>query len=176
MFLNPLASEGWVAATSQKCRLTVIFPVSSSGLVPHPRSQPAFCPFGSVCVFRKVKVKSLSRVRLFVTLWTVAHQAPPSMGFSRQEHWSGVPFPSPGESSQPRDWSQVSRIAGRRFNLWATRAVSSRISYKWTFRLVLNPAWLLSLNNYLRFPFSHVDDYTGSSFVFLAEWFLHCRL
>ena len=43
----------------------------------------------------KVKVKSLSRVWLFATLWTVAHQAPPSMGFSRQEHWSGLPFPSP---------------------------------------------------------------------------------
>ena len=53
--------------------------------------------------------------------WTVAHQAPPSMGFSRQEYWSGLPFPSPGESSQPRDRTQVSRIAGRRFNRWATR-------------------------------------------------------
>ena len=42
----------------------------------------------------KVKVKSLSRVRLLVTLWTAAHQAPPSMGFSRQEYWSGVPLPS----------------------------------------------------------------------------------
>ena len=41
---------------------------------------------------RKVKVKSLSRVRLFATPWTVAHQAPPSMGFSRQEYWSGVPL------------------------------------------------------------------------------------
>ena len=40
----------------------------------------------------KVKVKSLSRVRLLATPWTVAHQAPPSMGFSRQEYWSGVPF------------------------------------------------------------------------------------
>ena len=40
----------------------------------------------------KVKVKSLSRVRLFVTLWTVAHQAPLSMGFPRQEYWSGLPF------------------------------------------------------------------------------------
>ena len=44
----------------------------------------------------KVKVKSLSRILLFATLWTVAHQAPPSMGFSRQEYWSGLPFPSPG--------------------------------------------------------------------------------
>ena len=41
----------------------------------------------------KVKVKSLSRVRPFATPWTVAHQAPLSMGFSRQEYWSGLPFP-----------------------------------------------------------------------------------
>ena len=43
----------------------------------------------------KVKVKSLSRVRLLATSCTAAHQAPPSMGFSRQEYWSGVPLPSP---------------------------------------------------------------------------------
>ena len=44
----------------------------------------------------KVKVKSLSRVRLLATPWTAAHQAPPSMGFSRQEYWSGLPLPLPG--------------------------------------------------------------------------------
>ena len=43
----------------------------------------------------KVKVNSLSRVQLSATAWTAAHQAPPSMGFSRQEYWSGVPLPSP---------------------------------------------------------------------------------
>ena len=43
----------------------------------------------------KVKVKSLSRVWLFETPWTAAHQAPPPMGFSRQEYWSGVSLPSP---------------------------------------------------------------------------------
>ena len=42
-----------------------------------------------------VKVMSLSHVRLLATPWTVAYQAPPSMGFSRQEYWSGLPFPSP---------------------------------------------------------------------------------
>ena len=45
----------------------------------------------------KVKVKSLSRVQLLATAWTAAHQAPLSMGFSRQECWSGVPLPSPRE-------------------------------------------------------------------------------
>ena len=46
----------------------------------------------------KVKVKSLSHIRLLATPWTAAYQAPPSMGFSRQEHWSGVPLPSPNIS------------------------------------------------------------------------------
>ena len=48
-----------------------------------------------------VKVNSLNRVRLFATPWTVAHQAPPSMGFSRQEYWGGLPFPSPGDLPDP---------------------------------------------------------------------------
>ena len=46
-------------------------------------------------------MKSVSRVRLFATPWTVAYQAPPSMGFSRQEYWSGLPFPSPGDLPNP---------------------------------------------------------------------------
>ena len=46
-------------------------------------------------------MKLLSRVRFFATPWTVAHQAPPSMGFSRQEYWSGLPFPSPGNLPDP---------------------------------------------------------------------------
>ena len=52
-------------------------------------------------IILKVKVKSLSRVRLFATPWTVAYQASPSMGFSRQEYWSGLPFPSPGGLPDP---------------------------------------------------------------------------
>ena len=46
-------------------------------------------------------MKLLSHVRLFVTPWTVAYQAPMSMGFSRQECWSGLPFPSPGHLPNP---------------------------------------------------------------------------
>ena len=46
-------------------------------------------------------MKLLSRVRHFVTPWTVAHQAPPSMGFSRQEYWSGLPGPPPGGLPDP---------------------------------------------------------------------------
>ena len=50
---------------------------------------------------RREEKKSLSRVRLFATPWTVAHQAPRSMGFSRHEYWSGLPFPSPGDLPDP---------------------------------------------------------------------------
>ena len=49
----------------------------------------------------KVKVKSLSRIRLFATPWTVAHHVPLSMRFPRQEYWSGLPFPSPGNLLDP---------------------------------------------------------------------------
>ena len=50
---------------------------------------------------KSVKVKSLSRVRLFATPWTVAYQASPSTGFARQEYWSGLPFPFPGDLPNP---------------------------------------------------------------------------
>ena len=53
----------------------------------------------------KVKVKSLSHVRLFATPWTAAHQAPLSMGFSRQEYWSGLPLPSPPIMSIKLKWT-----------------------------------------------------------------------
>ena len=46
-------------------------------------------------------MKSLSRVRLFATPWTVAYKGPLSMEFSRQEYWSGLPFPSPGDLPDP---------------------------------------------------------------------------
>ena len=68
--------------------------------LPHPWDSPSKntgvgCHFLLQCMNVKVKVKSLSSVQILATLWTAAHQAPPSMGFSRQEYWSGVPLPSP---------------------------------------------------------------------------------
>ena len=63
------------------------------------------------------------RVRLFATPWIVAHQAPLSMGFSRQEYWNGLPFPSPGELPNPgfETMSLVSpALAGRFFTTNAT--------------------------------------------------------
>ena len=68
--------------------------------LPHPWDSPGKntgvgCHFLLQCMKVKSEGKSLSRVRLLETPWTAAHQAPPSMGFSRQEYWSGVPLPSP---------------------------------------------------------------------------------
>ena len=64
----------------------------------------------------KVKVKSLSPVRLFSTPWTAAHQVPPPMGFSRQEYWSGMPSPSPVET-----WKILKKVKA---NFWRWKVVS----------------------------------------------------
>ena len=57
-----------------------------------------------------MKVKSLNRVQLLATPWTIAHQAPPSMGFSRQDYWSGVPLPSPSYSLE---WQKILKVLRR---------------------------------------------------------------
>ena len=63
-----------------------------------------------------------SRVWLCVTPWTAAHQAPPSLGFSRQEHWSGLPFPSPMHESEKWKWSHsVMSDSSRPHGLQPTR-------------------------------------------------------
>ena len=86
----------------------------------------------------KVKVKSLSHVQIFTTPWTAAYQAPLSVGFSRQEYWSGVPFPSPlprwlsGKESacQRRRWKRIW------FDPWVGRIPWRR---KWQSTLVFLP-------------------------------------
>ena len=73
--------------------------------VPRARKVTAFISlfvhFHAFFSWVKVKVKLLSRVRPFATPWTVAYQAPLSVEFSRQEYWSGLPFPSPGDLPDP---------------------------------------------------------------------------
>ena len=80
--------------------------------LPHPWDSPGKntgvgCHFLLQYMKAKVKVKSLSHVRLLATPWTAAYQAPPSMGFSRQEYWSGVPLPSP--FSRLMNWNYRSK-------------------------------------------------------------------
>ena len=57
------------------------------------------------------RVCVLSHVQLFVTAWTVAHPAPLSMGFPRQEYWSGLLFPSPEDLPRPKDQTRVSCVS-----------------------------------------------------------------
>ena len=59
-----------------------------------------------------MKVKLLGRVQLLATPWTAAFQAPPSIGFARQEYWSGLPFPSPGDLPDPGIEPMSSALAG----------------------------------------------------------------
>ena len=101
----------------------------------------------------KVKVKSLSHVRLFVTPWTAAHQAPPSMGFFRQEYWSGVPLPSPKENvdstklgiptkkkgitkseRQATDWIDISSTCNWQSLLSGICKELLQINNSWTFK------------------------------------------
>ena len=79
-----------------------------------------------VPIFYSRKVKLLSHVRLFVIPWTVVYQAPLSMGFSRQEYWSGLPFPSLRDLPDPGIRTWASHIVGWRFTIWATREVHQK--------------------------------------------------
>ena len=66
----------------------------------------------------KVKAKSLSHVRLLATPWTAAYQAPPSMGFSRQKYWSGVPSPSPPQVNRSHKCQLQNSLLFTRFSLF----------------------------------------------------------
>ena len=83
------------------CVVKVTFIFMADSLQPHGL-QPTklLCPWDSSCQITG-KVKSLSRVQPFATPWTVAYQGLPSMGISRQEYWSGLPFPSPEHLPNP---------------------------------------------------------------------------
>ena len=111
---------------------------------------------------RKVKVKSLSHLWLIVTSWTAAYQAPPSMGFSRQEYWSGLPFPSPMQASEKCKWSRsVISDSQRPHELQPTRLLcpwdfpgkSTGVGSHWLLQLYLS----ISLSFNLKFvPFDHL--------------------
>ena len=90
-----LTSYGTTVTDTSKnnvCQLSG-HPLSQSSWYIHPSQITIYAHLYIVCM--------LSHVQLFVTLWTMAHQAPLFMGFSRQEYWSGLPFPSPGDLPNP---------------------------------------------------------------------------
>ena len=92
-------------------------------------------------------VKSLSHVWLFATPWTVAHQAPPSMGFSRQEYWSGLPFSSIGDLPNPES-KHIS---------WTGK----QILYHWAYNLG---------KNYLKIIFSNIHAKSGGKHTWVSWW------
>ena len=125
----------------QRRFILLLNPFLTISLMIHPCLEALICEF-SPCDMKKVfhanvsremlkwkKVKLLGHVWLFVTPWTVIDQPPLSMGFSRQEYWSGLPFPSPGDLPNPGIEPESNCIAGRRFTIWATREALSAYLY-----------------------------------------------
>ena len=89
-------------------------PQSQFQLLIHPAQHFSWCTLLRL-------VQSVCRVQLFVTPWTAARQAPLSVGFSRQEYWSGLPCLPPGDLPNPGVKPGFSHIAGRFFTMWTTR-------------------------------------------------------
>ena len=97
--LSALMQAAAAAKSCQSCP-TLCNPIDGSPAGSRPWDSPGKntgvgCHFLLQCMKLKSEGKSLSRVRFITTPWTVAHQAPPSMGFPRQAYWSGLPLPSP---------------------------------------------------------------------------------
>ena len=121
LFMGLQKSQTQFSACCCCCCCCWVASVVSDSVRPH-RRQPTSSPFPGILQARilewvaisfsnagkwKVKVKLLSRVRLLATSWTAAYQALPSMGFSRQEYWSGVPLPSPNLVPKQQKYSFV---------------------------------------------------------------------
>ena len=117
---EPDHKEGW--APKNWCFWTVVrekileSPLDFKEINPvNPKGNQPWIFSGRTVLKLKVKVRSLSRVRLFVTPWIEAYQDPPSMGFSGQEYQGGLSFSFPGNLSLPRGWNHVSCIASQFF-------------------------------------------------------------
>ena len=115
-----------------------------------------------------------SRVSLFGTPWTVTHQAPLCMGFLRQEYWSGLPFPSPGDLPRPRDWtcvSYVSCIAGDSLPLsQSSRESHTLIWQSVTILIEKTSMWLVLFSVFWKQP--SWSDFPSSSTGFVSLYFL----
>ena len=108
---SPFSSPGDLPDPGIKPRSPAL---QADGLLSEPPEKPILCTRKFITVMWKplacvhVVLSRFSPVQLFATLWTVPCQTPLSMGFSRQEHWSGLPRLPPGEPFQPRDPTHVS--------------------------------------------------------------------
>ena len=96
-----------------------------------------WCP---VCV-----PSHFSHVQLFATLWTAAYQAPLSMEFSRQEYWSGLPFPPPENLPNPQDWTHVSLSPALVGGFFTTGATWEALLVEWLWQIT----WAISASVFL---------------------------
>ena len=130
---SSISSSGLLEIVSAvRTLLQGIFPTQGSNphLLHFPHWQAGSLPVAPRGRPKNPLVKSLSHVCLFASPWTIAYQAPPSMGFSRQEYWSGLPFPSPGDLPDPgiESTSLTSpALAGRFFSSSATALILPEI-------------------------------------------------
>ena len=101
----------------------------------------SFSTFTMLCNYRACVLSRFSRVRLFVTPWTAALQAPLSIGFPRQEYWSGLPFAIPGDHPHPRiePKSPVSLALAGRFSTTEAPRIQLRVT------LSFHLSWLPSI-------------------------------
>ena len=133
--------DNWLAAAAaaaslQSC-LTLCNPIDGSppGSPIHGILQARILEWVTVCFSNawkwKVKVKLLSHVWLLVIPWTAAYQAPPSMGFSRQEYWSGVPLPSPNwlDSSTNKKLKKNTCTSRAPSRMWEKTTTKNRRKY-----------------------------------------------
>ena len=120
---------------------------------------------------KKVKVKSLSCVRLFVILWTVAYEALPSMGFSRQEYWNGLPYPSPGDLLDPAEACPLAVRDEDCFQFQGLAGISGhRLKPKeqgWFLTKLFSNQWTVSCQASLSMGFSRQEYWSGC---FMGSW------
>ena len=117
---------------------------------------------GSWWHFQRKKVKSLSCAQLFATPWIVAYLFSPSMGFSRQKYWSGLPFPSSGDLPDPGIKPGSPTLQADTFTICATRQVASKSGHKLLYNcphplLLPRRHWKLLVR--VSSPGSHLDSW-----------------
>ena len=121
-----------------------------------------------------MKVKLLSPIQLFATPWTVAYQASPSMGFSRQKYWSGLPFPSPGDLPNPG--IEPGSISLEADALTSEPPGKQRKERKPLSRVQLFATpWTVTYQALLSMGFSRQEYWSGFPTQGLNPGLLHCR-